>query len=80
MILPFCEFSSKELIIMAQECLKDAKTTEQHAESLYLIGEAELALQQSLLQLQHNNGQPVLPPEPKDPWAWEDADTYGCSG
>lgn len=74
--MEYCEFNSAELIRMAMANLTDARVTEEHAECQYCMGEALQQLEQAHQQMIYNKGEAYLPPPPKDPWAWEDPDTF----
>ena len=76
-----CEFTSAELIQLARGEILSARQLMSYDDRVVddQLHSADLALTQALAQLEHNNGEATPFPEPKDPWAWEDADTYGPS-
>lgn len=73
-----CEFNSAELINIAIIGVRQALAVPSQAREY--LDDVIQTLAQAEAQCVHNNGKATPFPEPKDPWAWEDADTYGCSG
>lgn len=76
-----CEFTSLELIRLARGEILSARQLMSYDDRVVddQLRSADSALQQAEAQLEHNNGEATPFPSAKDPWDWEDADTYGPS-
>lgn len=74
-----CEFTSAELIQLARGMILSVQQLASYHEDCLIdeqLQNAEKALGQALAQLEYNNGAATPFPEDKDPWAWEDPDTF----
>lgn len=72
-----CEFTSTELIAIAITGVRQA--IDNPSQSVSYLFDVLATLAQAEAQLKYNNGAATPFPEVKDPWAWEDADSYGPS-
>lgn len=69
-----CEFTSLELIAIAITGTRQAIDNPRECNEYLFDVLATLA--QAEAQLKYNNGAATPFPEEKDPWAWEDTDTF----
>lgn len=84
-----CEFNSLELLKMAREDILSARQLMSYDDHVVddMLQRADEALRQAAAQLEHCNGRatPLRYPADSgmwndpDPWAWDEADTYGPS-